>query len=109
MTKRHDLFAVTKKESAMAAKRHYSSEHSIRDGSYSGEYARRTQEMEDAGMIGNDRSAIANMPQEVMMKPWVNSSETYMPENLDDTARGIDMQMNKDNSQRKKHFRPEKV
>lgn len=75
------------------AKRHHS-------GHYEGHDARRHQEMQDAGMIREDHSAIANMPQEVMMKPYPKDSD-YMPEKLDDTIRGIDKQMDADSPVRK--------
>lgn len=79
------------------AKRHYS------EGEYAGEHMRRRQEMEDMGMIKEDRSAIANLPQEVMMKPWAKE-RNYMPEVLEDTIRGIDKQMSQDNHGRSKNF-----
>ena len=78
------------------------------EGSYSGEYARRTQEMQDMGMIGNDMSAIANMPQNVMIKPWPDNRGNYMPEDLDDTIKGVNEQVDADDSQRSKHNRPHK-
>lgn len=78
-------------------------------GDYSGEYARRTQEMQDAGMIHNDMSAIANLPQEVMIKPYPKHRD-YMPEGLDDTIKGVDHQMDSlDGAQRDKHLHPKKV
>jgi hypothetical protein len=87
------------------AKRHYESK--MKDGAYSGEYARRTQEMQDAGMIGNDMSAIANLPQNVMMKPWPDGG-SYMPEDLDDTIKGINEQVGADDSKRSAHNKPHK-
>lgn len=83
------------------AKRHYS------DGMYEGMEGRRTQEMQDGGMIREDRSAIANLPQEVMMKAYPKTGP-YMPEDLDDTIRGVDMQMDGDDKQRRKTFQPHK-
>lgn len=85
----------------MAAKRHY-------DEGYAGELARRTQEMQDAGMIREDRSAIANMPQEVMIKEYPKAGD-YLPENLDDSIRGVDRQIDLDDSKRRKHMMPKKV
>lgn len=86
------------------AKRH----HSSHSGHYEGHHDRRKQEMEDSGMIREDHSAIANMPQEVMMKSWVGK-ESYLPEDLDDTTRGIDHQIGLDDNRRKHGFAPKKV
>jgi hypothetical protein len=83
------------------AKRHYNS------GEYEGYEGRRTQEMQDGGMIREDHSKIANLPQEVMMKPYPKEGN-YMPEDLDDTIRGVDEQMGADNRQRSKHNKPHK-
>lgn len=84
------------------AKRHYKSGH------YEGMDARRRQEMEDAGMISEDHSAVANLPQGVIMRPYPMTGP-YLPEVIDDTIRGIDMQMDGDDSQRRKNFKPKKV
>lgn len=84
----------------MAAKRHH-------DGMYAGHSARRHQEMQDAGMIREDHSAIANLPQEVMMKPYPKDRD-YLPEGLDDTIRGVDKQMDADNAKRKGEMKPHK-
>jgi hypothetical protein len=75
---------------------------------YSGMEARRRMEMEDAGMIKEDHRAIANLPQEVMIKPYPHTGP-YMPEGLDDTIKGVDHQMDYDDSQAKRHFYPKKV
>ncbi len=83
------------------AKRHY-------DGLYEGHAGRRHQEMQDAGMIHENHSAIANMPQEVMIKPWPDAG-TYMPEQLDDTIRGVNRQVALDDSKRDKNLVPKKV
>jgi hypothetical protein len=86
------------------AKRHHSSMH----GHYAGHDARRHQEMEDGGMIREDHSQIANLPQEVMMKPYPYAGAD-MPEGLDDTIRGVDHQINVlDDGQRKKFNVPKK-
>lgn len=69
---------------------------------------RRHEEMREAGMIREDHSKIANMPQEVMFKPWP-SSETYVPEQLDDTIYGINAQMKLDDAKRSEYFAPKKV
>jgi len=75
---------------------------------YAGIEGRRTQEMEDAGMIREDMRAIANLPQEVMIKPYPRTGP-YLPEGLNDNIEGIDHQMDFDDSQRRKHFFPKKV
>lgn len=87
----------------MAAKRYYD------EGSYAGEQARRTQEMQDAGMIREDRSAVANLPQNVMYKPYPSNND-YMPEDLDDTITGVDRQIKVlDGAKRDKIMMPKKV
>lgn len=86
----------------MAAKRFY-------DGEYSGYDERRKQERRDAGMINEDRSAIANMPQSVIYKEY--AKEGYnMPEGLDDTMSGIEHQKAiLDGAQMRKNLEPKKV
>lgn len=84
------------------AKRYYN------DEPYAGVEAKRTQEMQDGGMIREDMSAIANMPQNVIIKAY-NKTGPYIPEQIDDTIRGVDMQMDMDDRQRAKHFMPKKV
>src|SRR5215831_17815839 len=61
-----------------------------------------------AGMIREDMRAIANLPQEVMIKPYPRTGP-YLPEGLNDNIEGIDHQMDFDDSQRRKHFFPKKV
>ena len=91
------------------ARYHESKKAKMPEGDYAGEYARRTQEMEDAGMIHNDRGAIANLPQQVMIKPYPKTGP-YMPEMLDDTITGVDHQMDTlDDRQRAKTMNPKKV
>jgi hypothetical protein len=75
---------------------------------YAGQESRRRMEMEDAGMIHEDHRAIANMPQEVMIKPYPRTGP-YLPEGIDDTIRGVDHQMDYDDSQRARNFYPKKV
>ncbi len=75
------------------AKRHHSGGH------YEGHEGRRRQEMADGGMIHEDHSAIANMPQNVMMKPYPKEGN-YMPEDLNDTLVGVDKQMSADDRKR---------
>jgi len=85
------------------AKRHHDKMH----GHYEGHAGRRHQEMKDAGMIHEDHSAIANMPQGVMIKDWPKGNYG-MREGLNDTITGIDRQMGEDDSKRNKHERPHK-
>ncbi len=75
---------------------------------YAGMEPRRRQELEDAGMIHEDHRAIANLPQEVMIKRYPRTGP-YNPEVLDDTIAGVDGQMDYDDSQRARHFYPKKV
>lgn len=75
---------------------------------YAGMEPRRRQELEDAGMIHEDHRAIANLPQEVMIKSYPMTGP-YLPEVLEDTIRGVDGQMDYDDSQRRAHFYPKKV
>jgi hypothetical protein len=89
------------------AKRHHKSHH-MSSGHYEGMDSRRRQEMADAGMISEDHSEVANLPQGVVMRPYPMTGP-YLPEMIDDTIRGIDMQMDGDDSQRRKHFKPKKV
>jgi len=78
------------------------------DGQYAGLDARRRLENTDSSMLNEDRSAIANMPQEVKMHPWPNSY-SYLPEDIDDTITGINRQIGGDGSQLKKNLNPKKV
>jgi len=86
----------------MAAKRHHH-----REGHYEGHEGRRHQEMRDAGMIHENHAAIANLPQEVMIKPWPDGG-SYMPEKLDDSIRGVNEQISADDSKRMQHLKPHK-
>ena len=77
-------------------------------GNYEGKEQRLSQEMNDANMINENRSAIANLPQEVMIKSWP-SSESYLPEGLDDGITGVNRQVALDDAKRSKHNVPKKV
>jgi hypothetical protein len=84
------------------AKRHYKSELMDKSG-------RRTKEMEESGMIHEDRSAIANMPQTETMKPYPRS-EYGLNGDYDDTIRGIDRQINTgDTGKARSIMKPEKI
>lgn len=77
------------------------------EGMYEGHAGRRHQEMEDAGMIREDKQAVANMPQEVMYKPWPRADHG-LDSRLDDTISGIDRQMDMDMSDARRHMKPTK-
>lgn len=71
--------------------------------------SRRHDEMMAEGMIHEDHSAIANLPQMVMIKEYPRPHD-YEPEvYLDDSSRGIDRQRSEDYHKMKKHLRPKKV
>ncbi len=75
-------------------------------GSYAGMDARRTQEMEDGGMIREDMSAIANLPQDVMIKPYP-AADDYAVYGLNDTIASVDHQRKADSKDKKKGAFPE--
>lgn len=85
----------------MAKKKFYN------EGEYDSLNAARNKQRSDFHMISENRSAIANMPQEVMYKMWPKPKQ-YHDYGLDDTIKGIDEQMNKDNSKMESHMQPEK-
>ncbi len=101
------------------AKRHHSSKmhasedkiinfRRVSEGAYAGESARVRMEHHDGGMIMEDRSAVANLPQNVMIKPWEKEHD-YLPEGLRDDIRSVDAQIGLDTSLRSKSFAPKKV
>ena len=77
-------------------------------GSYEDHDDVRRMEHADSGLIPHHGGAHANMPTELVMKPFPKEHD-YLPENLDDTARGIDHQLNLDNSAKHKHLDPKKI
>lgn len=94
----------------MAAKRyHDSKKDSGAHGPelYSGAAARYAMEKKDGSMIHENHNAIANMPQEVMIKPWP-ARPGYLPEDLDDTISGIDRQLSMDDP-KGSGFKPKKI
>ena len=91
----------------MAKRHHGKMKHHGMHGHYEGHAGRRHQEMQDAGMIREDHSAIANLPQGVMIKDWPKGG-SFMPENINDTISGVDRQMDTDGNKRKSHERPHK-
>lgn len=95
------------------AKRHHESKSGMignfRDREhYAGMSERTRLEREDGGMIFEDHRAISNLPQEVMIKAYPRTGPN-MPSGLDDTIRGVDKQMDYDDSQRARNFYPKKV
>lgn len=102
MAKRYHQSKEDRMHESRGERRHLGSDY------YAGEDGRRTQEMEDAGMIKEDRSAIANMPQQWMLKPYPRG-KGYLPgDMIDDTIRGVDAQEDADNSQKMRHLKPHK-
>ena len=88
----------------MARRRYYSSK-KVGAGYYAGVDSRRRQEREDGGMISEDRNAIANLPQGVIMREYPKDGYAQYP-HLDDTYKGIDHQINRDSGKKKTY--PEK-
>ena len=92
-------------------KRHHSGmKHAKHLGSahYDGMDARRHQEHVDGQMLSEDHSAVANLPQGVVMKPF-GRSEGYLPDGLNDGITGIDNQRGLDHRQMMRHYAPKKV
>lgn len=73
-----------------------------------GDMSRRTEEMQEGDMIREDHSQVANLPQEVIMRPYKDSYD-YMPEDIDDSIRGVDRQIGMDSSKRDEYYKPKKV
>ena len=69
-------------------------------GAYEGHEMRRTQEMQDAGMLKMDFGAVANLPQAVEYKPWAmnKSSPGFSDGKMDDTIDSINNQEQSDKS-----------
>lgn len=64
--------------------------------------------LEDNDMIHENHRAIANLPQEVMIKSYPMSG-SYMREELNDDISGVDAQIGYDDAKRREHFYPKKV
>lgn len=88
--------------------KHHSAHKAIDGGHYAGIDERRKLEHLDGMMISEDHSAMANMPQEWTIKPWPDHN-AYLPEDIDDTIRGVNAQIDLDDRQRAKTFNPKKV
>lgn len=80
----------------MAKKRFY-------DGDYSGPLNKaRREEARDFSMLSEDRSAPANMPQDVKYHAWPKAGH-YADYSLDDTIRGINEQQDEDGRAMERH------
>lgn len=75
---------------------------------FHGDYERRTKAMEQGGMIGNDESQIANVPQSVVYRAYPRTYSGMPDDSYNDTMDGIDRQMDKDDSQARKFMNPKK-
>lgn len=62
----------------------------------------RRAEARDFSMISEDKSACANLPQDVKYHAWPKAGH-YAEYSLDDTIRGIDKQMNEDGAGMRRH------
>jgi len=60
------------------------------------------------GNLSEDRNAVANLPQQVVYKPY-GDPVGYLDQNIDDTIGGIDYQRGYDMRKAKEHFYPKKV
>jgi hypothetical protein len=73
------------------------------DGDYAGPLnVARRQEAGDFEMIREDKSACANLPQDVKYHAWPKAGH-YAEYDLDDTIRGVDKQMDEDGAGMKRH------
>ena len=76
--------------------------HGYFGGDYAGYDVRREQEYRDGEMIAEDHTAIANLPQQVIMREYPRTP--YMTFELNDSITGVDELMRK-NSKQQKHGR----
>lgn len=97
---------MAKKYHHSMARRHH--KYDGPQGEYAGMEHRDMQEREDGMMLREDHNAIANMPQHVMIKPYPKCGYG-LPEDLDDTMRGVDAQIDLDTQKRMQSFRPKKI
>ena len=77
-------------------------------GSYEDRDDVRRLERQDASMVPSGNGAHAGMPTEVVMRAYPDDN-SYLPENLDDTIKGIAAQKNLDNSKKRAHLAPKKI
>lgn len=69
---------------------------------YAGKEMRGSMESRDSSMISENKGAVANLPQEVMYKPWPKVGH-YLDGELNDKISGIDKQMDEDGRDMKRH------
>ncbi len=74
---------------------------------HSAEGARRSSEMRDSGMLHDNKSAVANMPQDVKYHAWP-SAHVGLDSRIDDTISGINDQMRSDESKARSILNPKK-
>jgi hypothetical protein len=86
---------------------HKKRHHASHQGMYEGHNERRHREMKDAGMLHEDKSEVANLPQSVKYHPWPGAYQGF-DSNIDDTISGINRQMDADESQARRHNVPKK-
>lgn len=89
----------------MAKRYHESKKHKK---SFMAEHDLRHKYLEDEGMIQEDHYAVANLPQDVKMKPYPPYGG-YMPDILDDTRRGIDEMMEESDEKVREFIKPRKA
>jgi len=68
---------------------------------------RRRDAMRASGLLNEDHSKIANLPQDVKYHAWPKAYRGLNVD-LDDTIAGIDRQMSNDESQAHRYLRPKK-
>ena len=107
MAKRHYGMSKERMERMGGHAHHPAGRPSYGPSYYEGPEERAMQEREDGGMIRNDYHAVANMPQEVMYKPWPACRYEDQPP-LNDRISGIDHQVADDESEHKAGKYPEK-
>lgn len=70
--------------------------------------SRRKSMEDDYGMIHEDHSAVANLPQDVKMKPYP-PYDGYMPDAPDDTIERIDKMMDESDKKIRANIKPRKA
>lgn len=93
----------------MAAKRHYASKKMSNEevGVESNYMSQRRRNDGTAGMISNDYNAMANLPTEVVMRPYPKPYG-YLPEDLGNEYTAADRQIAEDSRQMRKSLAPKK-